>query len=230
MCTPRIVASLVAVFLFSALAGIPSVEAQDVRVEVGGGWAIPSSSVDMRGAVEGSDEEGFVPVDPGSGLHGYAFVGLVWTVSSNFALGAGLRVQHSQMRGDASDLASGIRGCREEECQVSNDPDGRFRAATFEGRITLTSAGRIKPYFLVGLGIVRTTVDGARVTAPDGTGIQFEEAEVTDAGGDLGFGARMPLAGGLSLNAEIRATGSLPGAKENAVTTFPFSLGLSYGF
>jgi hypothetical protein len=36
--------------------------------------------------------------------------------------------------------------------------------------------------------------------------------------------------GGLSATAEARVTGSLPGAKENAVTTFPFTLGLSYEF
>jgi len=38
------------------------------------------------------------------------------------------------------------------------------------------------------------------------------------------------VVGGLSLDAEMRFTGSLPGGKENAITVLPFSLGLSYTF
>ena len=53
---------------------------------------------------------------------------------------------------------------------------------------------------------------------------------MTDAGGDVGFGATTRITGGLRLTAETRVTGSLPGAKENAITTFPFTLGLSYEF
>jgi opacity protein-like surface antigen len=121
------------------------------------------------------------------------------------------------------------------DCTFSNDPDGRTRGASVEGQITLTSVGRINPYFLVGLGVVRTTVDGVLVTTPeDDQGqtneVQFTDVEVTDAGGNVGFGATMPLVGNLLLTGEIRAAGSLPGAKENSVSVFPFSLGLSYGF
>jgi opacity protein-like surface antigen len=112
---------------------------------------------------------------------------------------------------------------------VSNEPDGRLRGITVGGRLTLTSAGRVHPYFLVGLGVVRTTVDAVRVTTPDGE-VQFSEVDVTDAGGDVGFGATTRIAGRLRLTAETRVTGSLPGAKENAVTTFPFTLGVSYEF
>jgi opacity protein-like surface antigen len=99
-----------------------------------------------------------------------------------------------------------------------------------EGQIILTSVGRINPYFLVGLGVVRTAVDGVRVTTPDDGEVPLSDVEVTDAGGNVGFGATTPLVGNLLLTAEIRAAGSLPGAKENAVTTFPFSLGLRYTF
>jgi opacity protein-like surface antigen len=90
--------------------------------------------------------------------------------------------------------------------------------------------GRINPYFLVGLGVVRTTFDGVSGMASDGTEGQFSDVAVTDAGGDVGFGATMPLVGNLVLTGEIRAAGSLPGAKENAVSVFPFSLGLNYTF
>lgn len=210
-------------FVVLVLAGGQRARAQAFRLEAGGGWAIPSSSVDMPGSIEGG-AEGFVPIDPGAGLHGYASVGLVWTISSNFAIGLGVRAQQAQMPGDAGDLIGACDGCT-----ASNNPDGRLRTATIEGRIMLTSVGRITPYFLVGLGVVRTTVEGVQVDAPDGTIIRFSEVEVTDAGGDVGFGGQMRFLGNLALNAEIRATGSLPGAKENAVTTFPFSLGLSYG-
>lgn len=162
-------------------------------------------------------------MDPGSGPHAYGAVGLVWTLSDNFTLEGRLRAQHSEMPGDTGDF-----GCS--ACTYSNDPDGRLRAATVEGRLTVTSTGRIRPYFLVGLGVVRTTIDGVLVTTPEDTEIQLSEVDVTDAGGDVGFGAATQIVGGLLLTAEIRATGSLPGAKENAVTVFPFSLGLSYGF
>ncbi len=98
-----------------------------------------------------------------------------------------------------------------------------------EGQLTLTSVGRVNPYFLVGLGAARTTLDGTEAETPFG-GAQFSDVDVTDAGGDVGFGATTRIIGDLLLTAEIRATGSLPGAKENAVTTLPFTLGLSYEF
>lgn len=228
---PQIASSLrIAVLMALLMAGGHRAGAQEVRLEVGGGWAIPSSSVDMTATIEGGGEMAQVQqsVDPGSGTHGYASVRFVWTLSSNFDLGVGVRVQQAQMDGDTGEL---LGVC--DDCTFSNDPDGQIRAASFEGRIALTSVGRITPYFLIGLGVVNTSVDGVRVDLPSGgqaERVRFSEVDVTDAGGDVGFGARMPFLGGLAVNAEIRATGSLPGAKESAVTTFPFSLGLSYGF
>lgn len=214
------------VFLALALGwGAQSVQAQQLRIETGGGWAIPSSDVSMTGTLEG--QEGRVSVDPGSGYHVYGAVRLSWTVSDNFDLEGRLRVQHSRMPGDTEDFENAL-ACP--DCTFSNDPDGRVRGATVEGQITLTSVGRINPYFLVGLGVVRTSVDAVLLTGPQGTEISFSEVEVIDAGGDVGFGATMPLFGDLLLAGEIRASGSLPGAKENAVSVFPFSLGLSYGF
>ena len=149
-------------------------------------------------------------------MHGA--IGLVWTLSDNFDLEARLRVQQSNMDGEF------------ENFDFSNQPDGRLRGLSFEGQITLTSVGRINPYFLVGLGAVRTTFDEVSGTDSSGREGQFTDVEVTDAGGDVGFGATMPLVGNLLLTGEIRAAGSLPGAKENAVAVFPFSLGLNYTF
>jgi opacity protein-like surface antigen len=140
----------------------------------------------------------------------------VWTLSDNFDLEARLRAQQSNMDGEF------------ENFDFSNQPDGRLRGGAFEGQITLTSAGRINPYFLVGLGVVRTTFDEVSGTTPDDTEGEFAEVAVTDAGGDVGVGATMPLVGNLLLTGEIRAAGSLPGAKDNAVSVFPFSLGLNY--
>ena len=220
MRTGKIVATLLSVATLVVTLGGRGASAQAVRVEAGGGWAIPSSNVTMTATSSGG-QEGTATIDPGSGPQVYASVGLLWTVSDNFNLEGRLRAQQSRFPGDTGDF-----GC--EGCTYSNDPDGRLRGITVEGQITLTSVGRIHPYFLVGLGVVRTTVDGVRVTTPNGTEIQFSEENVTDAGGDVGFGAWTRIVGGLHLTAEIRATGSLPGSKENAVTTFPFSLGVSY--
>ncbi len=207
---------LSAAVLFMTLGG-QGASAQAVRVEAGGGWAIPSSSVNMP--VQGQNQ--IATVDPGSGPQMYASVGLLWTVSDNFNIEGGIRAQQSKLPGSTDDF-----GCA--GCTYSNDPDGRLRGITVEGQITLTSVGTIHPYFLVGLGVVRTTVDGVRVTTSDGREIQFSEVDVTDAGGDVGFGATTQIVGGLYLTAEARVTGSLPGAKENAITTFPFTLGVSY--
>jgi opacity protein-like surface antigen len=203
--------------LFLALAwGARSVEAQQFRAEVGGGWAFPSSDVTTTGTLGG--QEGQTTIDTKSGAHMYGAVGLVWTLSDNFDLEARLRVQQSNMDGEF------------ENFDFSNQPDGRLRGLSFEGQITLTSVGRINPYFLVGLGAVRTTFDEVSGTDSSGREGQFTDVEVTDAGGDVGFGATMPLVGNLLLTGEIRAAGSLPGAKENAVAVFPFSLGLNYTF
>ena len=202
--------------LFLALAwGARSAEAQQFRAEVGGGWALPSSDVTTTGTLGG--QEGQTTIDTKSGAHMYGAIGLVWTLSDNFDLEARLRVQQSNMDGEF-------------EFDFSNQPDGRLRGLSFEGQITLTSVGRINPYFLVGLGAVRTTFDEVSGTDSSGREGEFTDVEVTDAGGDVGFGATMPLVDNLLLTGEIRAAGSLPGAKENAVAVFPFSLGLNYTF
>ena len=216
-------AQTVAILLLAALmAGTlvgPSASAQTVRVEAGGGWAIPSSEVTMR--VQGEQQLG-TTVNPGSGPNAYAAVGLVWGVSDDFSLETRLRTQQSWMRVDA-EAFNGVERCL--DC-----PGGRLWGISLEGQLTLTSVGRINPYFLVGLGVVRTTIDGVRIETSAGSEFQLSEVDVTDAGGDVGFGATTRIAGGLFLTAETRVTGSLPGAKDNAVTTFPFTLGLSYEF
>jgi opacity protein-like surface antigen len=216
----------VLVFAVVALGGGRDTRAQNVRIEVGTGWVVPTSSVQAEGTVESQQQEGLVLVDLNSGAHVYASAGLSWTVSSNFTLYTGLRAQQSQLRVGEP----GLQNCRRGNCSLSPDPDGQLWVAALEGRITLTSVGWINLYFLVSLGVARTTVDGTRVERSRGDAVQLADVGVTDAGGDVGFGASTPLVGDLSINAEIRATGSLPGSKENAVTTFPFSVGLSYEF
>jgi len=206
--------------------GIQSAEAQSLRVEAGSGWAVPSSDVTMTGTVGADTTRAGIDIDSGPNV--YASVGLVWSLSENFSLEGRIRGQQSWMRMKAG--AFGNPRCNR-QCQFLNDPSGYERSLTFEGQLTLTSIGRINPYFLVGLGVVRTTVEMARVQTSDGEDvIEFSEVTVTDGGGDIGFGATTPIAGNLRLTVEIRVTGSLPGAKENAVTVFPFTLGLSYEF
>ena len=217
MRTGRTVAVLLSIAMLLVSFGERGAEAQAFQAEVGGGWAIPSSDVEMQGTSE-NGRKGTTPVDPGSGAHVYGAIGLVWTLSDNFDLGVRLRGQHSKMTGRFSNF------------DFSNEPSGRLRSLTLEGRLTLTSVGRINPYVLAGLGAVRTTFDTVSGTDSDGTEGRFSEVDVTDAGGDVGLGARTHIIGGLQLTAEMRATGSLPGAKENAVTAFPFSLGLGYTF
>ena len=215
----RFRASAVASLLVVALlwGGGGRAEAQAVRVEAGGGWALPSTEIDVP--VQG--EDGAAQIDPGSGPSGYVAVGLVWTLTDDLSLEGRARAQQSQLRVGSEDISPGIDRC------VNSCPEGRLRALSVEGQLTLTSVGRIAPYFLVGLGVVRTTVDATRIEA-GGTTFQLGETDVTDAGGDVGLGAALRLVEGLSLTAEARVTGSLPGGKENAVTTFPFTLGLSY--
>lgn len=216
MRTGQIIACLLLVPVLASGWGARSVEAQQLRVEAGSGWAIPSSDVTMTGALGG--QEGQTPINATSGSHVYGAVGLAWTLSDNFDLEARLRAQQSNMTGEFKNF------------DFSDEPDGRLRGVSFEGQIRLTSAGRINPYFLVGLGVVRTTFDEVEGATPNDTEGQFADVGVTDAGGDVGFGATMPLAGALLLTGEIRVAGSLPGAKENALSVFPFALGLSYEF
>ncbi|PSQ85061.1 MAG: hypothetical protein BRD30_11095 [Bacteroidetes bacterium QH_2_63_10] len=219
MRTPQIVLSLLLVVSLGATLGGRGAEAQEVRIEVGGGWAIPTSTIVMSGVVDGVRER--AAMDVSSGPHAYGAVGLVWTLSDNLALEGRIRAQQSQLRGNAGDF-SGVERC-EGSC-----PDGHLQVLSAEGQLTLTSVGPVNPYVLVGIGVARTTLDGTEAQTTDGVVVPFSDVDVTDAGGDVGFGASTQLVEGLLLTAEIRATGSLPGAKENAVTTFPFSLGLSY--
>lgn len=209
---------------------IPSVapsltaKAQQIRIGAGGGWAPAITEVTYTGAVDGQEVE--ADASTSYGRHLYASAGFVRGLSENFALGVRLRAQESRFEGDGSDLTAGCAI----DCTLSNSLDGRVRALTVEGRIILTSLGRIDPYLLVGLGVVHTTIDGARVQFESESDVPFSDIEVTDAGGDVGLGASLQLAGGLHLDAEFRVTGSLPGGKENAVTVLPLSLGLGYNF
>ncbi len=205
--------------LLIVLLGGGRAEAQAVRVEAGGGWAIPSTEVDV--SVEGRDRP--AEINPGSGPSGYVAVGLMRRLTDNLSLGVRVRAQQSQLRVGSDDVSPSIDRC------VNSCPGGRLRALSLEGQLHLTSVGRIAPYFLVGLGVAQTTIDGTRIDA-GGTAFQLSETDVTDAGGNVGFGAALRLVRGLSLTAETRVTGSLPGAKANAVTTFPFTLGLAYHF
>jgi len=219
MRTDQVAAAFLVVALFLVTPVGRSASAQAVRVEVGSGWVLPSSDITMR--VQG--QQVGPSVDPGSGPNAYGALGLVWGISDNFSLEGRLRAQQTWMRVDAEDF-SGVARC------VNSCPDGRLWGVSIEGQITLTSVGRINPYVLIGLGVVQTTIDGVRVATPRGEEFQLSEVDVTDAGGDVGFGATTRITGGLRLTAETRVTGSLPGAKENAITTFPFTLGLSYEF
>lgn len=219
MRTIQIVLSLLLVASVGATLGGRGAEAQGVRVEAGGGWAISASTVIMSAGESGVRR----PLDVDSGPYVYGAAGLVWTLSDNLALEGRIRAQQFQLRGDAEDF-SGVEQC-EGGC-----PDGHLRVVSIEGQLALTSVGPVNPYFLVGIGVARTTLDGTKAQPTLGEPVQFSEVDVTDAGGDVGFGASTQLVEGLLLTAEIRATGSLPGAKENAVTAFPFSVGLSYEF
>ncbi|WP_263786037.1 outer membrane protein [Salinibacter grassmerensis] len=194
-------------------------EAQTVRVEAGGGWAIPSTEVNV--SVQGRDRP--AEIDPGSGPSAYAAVGLMRTLTDNLSLDVRVRAQQSQLRVGSDDISPTIDRC------IGSCPEGRLRALSFEGQLHLTSVGRITPYFLVGLGVAQTTIDATRIEA-GGNEFQLSETDVTDAGGNVGFGAALGLGRGLSLTAETRVTGSLPGAQDSAVTTFPFTLGIAYRF
>lgn len=194
-------------------------EAQHLRVGAGAGWAFYTNNVTLETTLPNGPERLQLDVDLKAGPQGYASAGFVRSIGDNFELGGRLRGHVSRIRSDA--------GCGGRECR---NPEGALRIGTFEGRIILTSVEWIEPYLLVGLGVAHTSLDG--ITVRDGTGQErsFPETSIVDAGGDVGVGASLPLVGGLAVDAEIRAAGSLPGGKENTVTAVPFTLGLAYSF
>lgn len=212
---------LITLLLLPVVFGSAS-RAQAIRIDGGGGWAIPTTD-DV--ALPATDIENLRPltVELRPGPHGYVGVGFVRSISDRFALGA-------RVRGHASRLRASV-DCGGATCR---NPEGDLRAVTVEGRIIVTSPDWIHPYLLVGLGVVHTTMDAVTVRDVQSSElpetVRFSQASVVDAGGDVGVGASLPIAGGLYLDAEIRAAGALPGGKENTVTTLPFSLGLSYEF
>lgn len=226
---PRVSVRWLAVCLFVAsfivfVLGGRAVEAQRLHVSAGGGWAFPTNNLDLESTFTGSDGTPLLlTVDLNAGPHVYAGAGFVRSIGENFELGARLRGHGSQIRSDAR--------CGRFDCR---NPEGTLLVGTLEGRIILTSPGWIHPYLLVGLGVVHTSLDAVTVRNVDIQGapetLTFPEVSVVDAGGDVGVGASIPVVKGLYVDAEIRATGSLPGGKENAVTMVPFSIGLSYGF
>ena len=208
-------------------------EAQHLRVDAGGGWAFPTNNLTLQsegpvtlstpdgGMVQGRLEQ---DVDLNSGTHVYAGLGFVRSIGENFDLGVRLRAHQTNLRSSV-------------DCQFDSDcgePSGTLRAGTIEGRVILTYPGWIEPYLLVGLGVVHTSVDGVTLrNVPDPVQentVPFSDVSIVDAGGDVGLGATIPLAGGLALDAEIRVAGSLPGGKDNTVTVAPFTLGLAYSF
>lgn len=216
----------VGIFL-AGLFCVPSAEAQDLRIDVGTGWAFPTNNVEQEAelTLESSDQDVVIPqvVDLKGSPHIYVGIGIVRSVGEKLSLGARLRAHRSNLSNTV-------------ECQVGTctTPKGYYRAATVEGRVILTTPDWIHPYLLVGLGVVETSVD--RVIASDiddselPSSLAYPEASVVDAGGDVGIGASVPLLRGLILDGEFRVTGALPGGKKNAVTMVPFSLGLSYAF
>lgn len=227
-------------------AGKQSAEAQRLRVDVGGGWAFPTNNAELSTEEEATvqlfDRDGDIvdevtgevslsqPVDLKGGRHVYAGVGFVRSISDQFALGF-------RLRGHTTELRSSV-DCRFRS--TCGDVSGTLRIATIEGRIILTSPDWITPYLLVGIGVAHTSIEGVtlrnveqellerRRVNPRASQIAFPDISITDAGGDVGIGASIPLTGGLALDGEVRASGSLPGGKENTATTIPFTLGLSY--
>lgn len=215
--------------IVAGLLGIQSATAQDVRIDVGTGWAIPTGDVTQVLEVTVESPEGPVtgtitqPVLLESGAHVYVGLGFVRSVGEKVAIGARLRAHRSNLPNTVD--------CQFGECTT---PEGYYRAATVEGRVILTSPDWIHPYLLIGLGIVQTSVEQVIASEIDDSrlpsSLTYPEASVIDAGGDIGIGASVPVFNGLFLDGEFRATGALPGGKENAVTLVPFSLGLSYLF
>lgn len=217
--SPRQIASYLFVIFILCSAG-PGSEAvaQQIRVDGGGGWGLPISTIEM----DVNDQTGAMDVNLDSGAHMYGAVGFVQSVSEHLGLGARLRAQMTRVPGSSSDLTPLDPSCGNYNCSVS----GQHRAATVEGRLFLQTIDWIEPYFLVGLGVVQTDVE----VTDTGTSDQVQEAQVMDAGGDVGLGASLPIVGGIALETEIRVTGSLPGGRDSSLSLLPMSAGLSVGF
>lgn len=197
--------------------------AQNLRVDAGGGWSFYTKNLDLETTSGGNGttqpQQFVLGVDLKSGPHYYVGAGFVRSIGKNFSLGVRLRGHVSRVRSDAE--------CGDLPCR---DPDGLLRVGSIEGRVILTSLDWIRPYLLVGLGVAHTSLEGVTVGGESGPSgpLTFPKVSILDAGGDVGLGATLPIAGGLALDAEIRATGSLPGGKENTITAAPFTLGLAY--
>lgn len=196
-----------------------------MRLDVGGGWAFPTNNVEVEKSVQVLDRPVPQEIDLKAGPHVYVGVGFVRSIGEKFELGARLRAHRSELRSTVD--------CRfQSNCGY---PDGRLLVGTIEGRIILTSPGWIHPYLLVGLGVVHTSVGGVTLRGVESDAIRdetisFPDVSVVDAGGDVGIGASIPVTEGLFLDAEVRATGSLPGGKANTVTDAPLTLGVAYVF
>lgn len=64
---------------------------------------------------------------------------------------------------------------------------------------------RLQPYFMAGLGVLRTRAVASITMVRNGTAVQTETEDTsTGIGPDVGAGLRIPLAGGISVNPEIR--------------------------
>jgi opacity protein-like surface antigen len=210
--------ALTAAGLFGLLlGGSQSSIAQRLEVSAGGGYAVPTNNVEAQTAAGTAS----LDIDLKPGPTAYAGIGFVRSLGDNFALGARVRAQAARLR-------TSVGACEDGRCA---NPEGLLQAAALEGRIIVTAPDWIQPYFVVGLGVVNASVEGRTVAAGGTTPRRrYEEISVTDAGGDVGFGASFPVVEGLFVDTEIRATGALPGGKENAVTALPFTLGASYRF
>lgn len=194
--------------------GLSPAWAQTVEISVGGGASFPTNNVNAEAV--GASDGGSSSIDLKPGPHAYVGAGLVRSVGDHFSIGARLRAQVTQLR-------SSVGECDGPPCGT---PDGLSRVLSAEGRIILTKPDWIRPYALVGLGVVSTTVEAST----DAGGTSYEEVSVTDAGGNIGLGASLPLFSGLFADVEVRIAGTLPGGKNNAVDEVPVTAGVSYRF
>jgi len=191
-------------------------EAQRLRIDAGGGWGFPTNNLKLQADELPNSPQTVLSADLKAGPQGYASIGLLRSIGEKFELGARVRAHTTRLQSTVN--------CAPTSCEA---PKGSLRTATIEGRVIITAPGWVHPYLLVGLGVVQASLDGVTV---EGQNRSYSAVSVVDAGGDVGLGASIPISGGLQLDAEVRATGSLPGGRENAVTVAPLTLGLGYAF